>query len=143
MTSEGVYGGVYATSLIVLDAPARMFTMNYSRGTANRFTLSALTDIWRRAMQERARELEVPHYATCRIHAWPYQQKGTLADTGSHMPVVKAVVDGLRDAGVLKDDTGREVLAITMHAPARGPNGIKLELRGALAILPRPIPCAE
>jgi hypothetical protein len=127
--------GVYATSLIVLDAPARMFTMNYSRGSANRFTLAALTDVWRKAAEKRARELGVSAYESCRIHCWPYH-KGTLADTGSHMPVVKACVDGLRDAGVLKDDTGREVLAITMHAPARGPNGIKLEIRGVLATAP-------
>jgi len=124
--------GVYSQALIVLDAPARMFTMNYARGSANRFTLAALTDLWRSAMKARAVELAVPHFATVRIHAWPYQHKGTLADTGSHMPVIKACVDGLRDAGVLTDDTGREVLAITMHAPARGPNGIKLELRGTL-----------
>jgi hypothetical protein len=130
---SGTYTGVCTQCAIVLDAPARMFTMNYARGTANRFILHALTDQWRTAMKDRALALKVPHFGQVRIHCWPYQAKGTLADTGSHMPVLKACVDGLRDAGVLTDDTGREVLAITMHAPARGPNGVKLELRGVLA----------
>jgi hypothetical protein len=135
--------GLYAQSVIVLDAPARMMTMNYARGKGHHFGLAAMTKLWRDAAADRCRELAVPHYASVRIHAWPFQARGVLADTGSHLPCVKAVIDGLRDAGVLTDDTGREVLAITMHAPARGPNGVKLELRGTIRQWAPPEPDQE
>jgi hypothetical protein len=127
----GANGGVYAQSLIVLDAPARMMTMNWAKSTHWR-QQAVVIKAWREAMAARCVELEIPHYESVRIHCWPYHPRGALADPLGHAPVLKACIDGLRDAGVLTDDTGREVLAITMHAPARGPNGVKLELRGVL-----------
>jgi crossover junction endodeoxyribonuclease RusA len=129
----GANGGVYATSLIVLDAPARMMTMNWAKATHWRVQ-ALVIKAWRDAAADRARELKVPAFVTVRIHCWPYHPSGALADPLGHAPVLKAVIDGLVDAGVLPNDTGREVQAITMHAPARGPNGVKLELRGNLAV---------
>lgn len=140
MTTEAAYtshSAAYSQSVIVLDAPARMMTMNWAKSTHWRVQ-ALVIKLWRDAMAERCRELSVPAYESCRIHCWPYHPTGALADPLGHAPTLKACIDGLRDAGVLTDDTGREVHAITMHAPARGPNGVKLELRGALAMDPFP-----
>lgn len=115
---------------LVLDAPGRMVTMNWERGTSNRWAIAKVTDLWRRAASERAAELALPAFAWVEVDAWPYQARGVLADTAAHTPVVKAVLDGLRDAGVLSDDTGRQVHWIRMHPPKRGPNGVCVELSG-------------
>jgi hypothetical protein len=54
----------------------------------------------------------------------------------AHLPCCKAALDGiLIDAGVLPDDSPAYVHALTLVAPQRGPNGIKIELRGPLASL--------
>jgi len=44
-----------------------------------------------------------------------------LLDTGSNLPTVKAIIDGLVDAGVLKDDTGTYVRSLTFLAPVAIP----------------------
>ena len=114
---------------IVLDAPAQLLTMNAAKSTHYR-KWAALTLAWREATEARALLLGIPE-ATSRvgIEARPYQAGGTLADPGAHMPCVKACIDGLRDAGVLKDDTGQYIAWVMLHAPIKGPGaGLVLEL---------------
>lgn len=65
------------------------------------------------------------------IRAVPMQARGPLADPGAHFPVVKAVIDGLRDARVLTDDTQKYVSANDMDPPIKtkaGATGIILYL---------------
>lgn len=50
----------------------------------------------------------------CRMHL-------PLLDTGSNFPTVKAIVDGLVDVGVLRDDTPRYVRSIKLMAPVAIP----------------------
>jgi len=131
---EVPYASVYSQSVIVLDAPARMMTMNWARGTANRWQVAEVTQLWRFCAKVRALELHVPRYTWVRVRATPFVAKGVLADVGGHYPVIKACLDGiLLDAGVLEDDSPSYVHAITMEAPQRGPAGVKIELRGPLA----------
>jgi hypothetical protein len=68
------------------------------------------------------------------IEVTPYQCRGNLADPGNHYPPAKAVVDGLRDAGVLDDDTGEYVAEVKMLAPVKTParmNGLRLVITPA------------
>ena len=117
----------------MLDAPARMMTMNWARGVANRWEVAEVTSLWRFCAKVRARTLAVPAYGHLRVRVTPYQAKGRLADAGAHLPCAKAAIDGLIDAGVLPDDDPRYVGAITLVAPQRGPDGLRIELRGTLA----------
>ena len=73
--------------------------------------------------------LEAPELPV-EVIARPVQSRGPLADPGAHYPVVKAVVDGLRDAGILPDDTGAEIVRLTQLAPRkkRGDEGEGLEI---------------
>ena len=70
----------------------------------------------------RARNEELPRLGRVGVTFQPVmvRRRGPLADTGAHMPTLKAAVDGLRDAGVLVDDTGRYIPALTFLAPVRG-----------------------
>jgi hypothetical protein len=119
--------------VVVLDAPARMMTMNWERGTSNRWAIAKETDLWRRAAAERAGELNLPTFAWVTVQATPYQRRGVLADVLAHAPCVKATIDGLVDAGVLPNDRGAEVRSIEMLPPQRGPNGLRLTLCGQVA----------
>lgn len=112
-----------------MDAPGQLLTMNAAKSTHYR-QWAALTAMWREAMAKRASELEVPAVAyRVGVEFWPVQFKYTLADPGAHMPCAKACIDGLRDAGVLSDDTGDQVAWVRMHAPTHGAGaGIVLEL---------------
>lgn len=53
------------------------------------------------------------------IVAQPIQARGPMGDAGCHYPTVKAAVDGLVDAGVLRADDGSVVRSIRMMAPRK------------------------
>lgn len=46
-----------------------------------------------------------------------YKGGGPKADTGSHFPSAKAAIDGIVDAGVIIDDSGRYIQKITFWSP--------------------------
>lgn len=75
---------------------------------------------------------KVPRLGRVSIEATPLQGPyGPDADPGAHEPVIKAVVDGLRDAGVLEDDTPEFVARIDSRPPERvkkGATGVRLIL---------------
>lgn len=74
----------------------------------------------RAAAKVLALSAHLPHLERVSITIEPHQgPNGPLADTGAHEPVVKAVVDGLRDAGVLIDDTSVYVANINSLPPLR------------------------
>src|SRR5271169_6286600 len=92
--------------VIVLDAPAKLLTMNAAKSTHYR-PWALLTKAWRAAMCDRCELLGIPAvHGRVGVEARTYQLGGILADPLGHAPVVKACIDGLRDAGVLRDDTG-------------------------------------
>ena len=47
-------------------------------------------------------------------------RRGVLPDPGATFPTVKALVDGMVDAGALAGDTSEHIAAITWLAPVRG-----------------------
>jgi hypothetical protein len=53
-----------------------------------------------------AREQQIPRLAAARVRAWPLvKNRRGLQDVGGCLPAVKAAIDGLVDAGVLRDDS--------------------------------------
>ena len=56
------------------------------------------------------------HLARIDVEAAP-SYKSRPQDTGNCYPSVKAAIDALVSLGVIPDDTGTHVAAITMHAP--------------------------
>jgi len=50
------------------------------------------------------------------VRVWQ-RQKGALADAAGHYLLAKAAVDGLVDAGVLREDDGAHVAWTRCHAP--------------------------
>lgn len=63
------------------------------------------------------------------VTAWqlvPVAFRGRPQDTGNCYPTVKAVVDGLVDAGAFPDDTGETVAALTLLAASTTAGGAGL-----------------
>lgn len=82
-----------------------------------------------------ALKAKLPTMGLVEITAIPHQGRGTLADPGNHFPAIKAVIDGLRDAKVLTEDTKDYVSRLVMEAPVKaasaGATGVTLILRPA------------
>ncbi len=45
------------------------------------------------------------------------KHRGSLADPAAHYPTVKAAIDGIVDAGVIPDDSGKYIQKITFWSP--------------------------
>ena len=75
---------------------------------------------WRAAFFALAKEAKVPACQVIEITVQKVQAKGTLSDTMAEAPVVKAAIDGLVDAGVIPDDTGKHLAAVTFLPPVKG-----------------------
>lgn len=87
----------------------------------------------RKAGRIYAKQAKIPAYEWAIIRAKPIQSQrgGQIADVGGHYPVIKAVVDGLVDAGVFTNDTPDIVRDIRQSPPIRGKTtGIALALIG-------------
>jgi hypothetical protein len=115
------------TTEILIFVPGKLWTTNGER-SMHRHQRSVKTRYWRAAFADEAAEF-APVLCRVRVIAQPYQRLGRLGDAGGHLPVVKAAIDGLRDAGVLIDDDGRYVTSLEMLAPLRGEaEGLMLRL---------------
>lgn len=101
---------------IVVTGP--LLTTNRERA-GSRYLRAAIVKEWRTTACLLALAQRFPKMDAVHVIVYPYQAKGRLADAGGHLPTVKAVVDGLVDAGVLEDDSPAYVHSITMHAPTR------------------------
>lgn len=108
-----------------IPAPVELLTLNTARGRIHWRKWAAMTKAWREAAKVEAEVLpfELVDGERVLIEALPVQLGGILADPGAHMPTLKACVDGLRDAGWLRDDSGRYVAAITMLPPVKASPG--------------------
>lgn len=112
-----------------ITVPGRPISLNAERSAHWRVrhqqTLRWRTDAYHLALLQRPLEqFENPVIVT----AAHYQAKGVMADTANIVPSVKALIDGLRDAGVLKDDAGAQVAGILFLAPQRGSDRVELTL---------------
>ena len=94
--------------------------------TANRYRMlhyqarARYDKSWRAAFFALAKEARVPALQVIEITVQKVQAKGTLSDTMAEAPVVKAAIDGLVDAGVIPDDTGKHLAAVTFLPPVKG-----------------------
>jgi hypothetical protein len=77
-----------------------------------------LVKTWREAAFEAAQKAQVPKMNKIDIVCQPCRgTRRNMADTGGHFPVAKACIDGLVDAGVVKDDGPEFVRSLTFRAP--------------------------
>lgn len=75
--------------------------------------------VWRIAGRFEAQAARIPRLGAVSIIAKPFQHKSVLGDAGNHLPSIKAIVDGLVDAGVLEGDGPEYVRSLTLMAPQR------------------------
>lgn len=101
----------------VVEHRARPWTTNAER-KASRWERADLTRTWREAFCVLARAQRIPTLDRVRITVEPLQARGPLQDTAACNPAAKAAIDGLVDAYVVPDDTGRHVAEI-VFLPAR------------------------
>ena len=92
----------------------------------------ASTREWREAGMVHALAERVPTLGRVRVTYWPtYPDRRGIPDLGGVFPAVKAVVDGLVDAGVLADDDeGHVAELVARPAEIGGPAGLVVEVEG-------------
>jgi hypothetical protein len=115
-----------------IKAPARLLTLNLERNL-HYHRRAEIVLAWRWGTKALALAEQVPHFSCCSIRALVHQAHGVLADPGNHLPVVKAAIDGLRDAQVLPDDSGEFIKELCFLPPVRGADALALTLKGELA----------
>ncbi len=101
----------------------RPWTLNAERSGGNRghkhwSKTRNVTAIWRDAFRLLALANKAPQWQQAHIVV-DCVMRHPLPDTGNNYPAFKAALDGLIDAGVLPDDSGKHVLSITMNAPTK------------------------
>lgn len=105
------------------------WTMNFQRGTASRWKVAQLTDEWRGVFHHLALAHHVPKFDRVTIEVDHQTRTNRLPDTVAIAPAYKAALDGLVDAGVLRDDGPAHVLAVTFLPSHRtGRDGLSLTL---------------
>lgn len=121
------------TCRIDIAAPARLLTENAQR-RLNHFERNRIVPAWRWAAEITARAGSVPRFACVDVGAQASQSMGRLADAGAHLPIAKAAIDGLVDAGVLPGDGPEHVTSLRFLAPSRSTSdGLTLWLNGTPA----------
>ena len=89
------------------DLPqADMLSLN---GRADRRTLSPRIRTLRMQARVMARAARCPSLERARLVAWVRFPDGRRRDLHNYMPTLKALVDGLVDAGLLPDDASRHL----------------------------------
>jgi hypothetical protein len=106
-----------------------LLTLNTARGRIHWREWAKMTATWRAQGAEVAGVVFTPVPSPVVIVGRPRQARGPLADAGAHMPTLKAIVDGLVDAGWLVEDGPEHVAGAVMMAPVKGkPAGMGIEL---------------
>lgn len=99
------------------DLPqADMLSLN---GRADRRTLSPRIRTLRMQARVMARAAHCPTFMRARLVAWVRFPDGRRRDLHNYMPTLKALVDGLVDAGLLPDDDARHLQGPDMRLDPR------------------------
>lgn len=86
----------------------------------HRMAVARLTKAWRWAAHVAAKDARLPTFEQrVRITATIHKLHGRQYDAANWSPTAKAAVDGLRDAGVLLDDSNKYVVGPDMRAGER------------------------
>lgn len=116
-------------SFTLTDTGHRPLTTNAER-KMHRLTAAQHIALSRETWAWLAKAHRIPHLGRVAITVTPIYSSGrSLSDPGAVAPEAKAAIDGLRDAGVLTDDTGRHVASITFLAPiVSNVDGLRIDL---------------
>lgn len=102
-----------------------------TRGAGGRYGRATLTREWRDTFAGLCLVERVPALAWADITVTQTCADSRMPDTGNCYPAAKAAIDGLVDAGVLANDTGRYVHSIRFVAPqATGTNALEIAVTG-------------
>ena len=99
---------------LIVDVVGRPLLSNDTR---HRQVLAREKKLWREAGCWIARQQRIPHLGSVQVAAWGVYPTRTMPDVGGIAPTVKAVLDGIVDAGVLKDDSPPFVQSETFYPP--------------------------
>jgi crossover junction endodeoxyribonuclease RusA len=102
-----------------LEYPGRPITANAHRRLFWRERAHYDREV-RGAFRLLARAARIPELERIRIVAAPTVRRGPFADPAACAPAVKAAIDGIVDAGVIPDDTGRYLVDVLFHPPVKG-----------------------
>ena len=102
----------------VLTFPGRPMIQNKYRNL-HRYARAAYDKQWRHDGFILARKARIPLLETCSVVVTPTTRTKVQADTAACAATVKAIIDGMVDAGVLVDDTGAHLYEITFRAPVK------------------------
>ena len=119
--------------ITTLGRPPTMNALIRASGAGKRGGHAVTREIkaWRHAAQAVSQYLG-PMNLPVEIEAIPTQPDGRwAADTGAALPALKAVIDGLVDAGLIPDDGPDTVTAITMRRWELGPAGLLVKVSTA------------
>jgi crossover junction endodeoxyribonuclease RusA len=99
---------------LTIPAPTQWVSANDRSHWASK---ARLVKVWREAAAVHARAAKLPHITEpVHITGWVHRTETRRADAHNRILTVKAVIDGLVDAGVLTDDNDKHVTAVTMRA---------------------------
>lgn len=88
-----------------------------SNDTRHRQVLAREKRKWREAGCWMARAAKIPKLGPVQVAAWGVYPTRTMPDVGGITPSVKAVLDGIVDAGILEDDAPPFVLCEAYYPP--------------------------
>ena len=116
--------------------PCELFTTNAERRLHHYARAAKVSDIRHKAklycLNMQRNKKAVPFSQPVHVEFHPTQKPGTLADVAGHLPVAKAVLDGVVDAGLLFDDNPEWVLSQRFWPPIKGnPTGMTITIRDA------------
>lgn len=131
MQTDGVSTGdaarPYYTIIVTGERPT---TMNHERGKGNRWDSAKRTGTWRETAAWMARQARIPKMDRIAVVATPHYRNGrSPQDVGACAPAAKAMVDGLRDAGVIVNDTPAHFVELTFRpGVVTGHDGLRLDI---------------
>lgn len=105
------------TVTLTIPAPDQWINAN---DRSHRFAAARLTKAWRAAACVAAKDAGLPTFERqVHITASVHKIHGRQYDAANWAPTAKAAVDGLRDAGVLLEDSNKYVVGPDMRAGER------------------------
>ena len=108
------------TWTLVFDKFGRPLTENEAHRLHFR-QVAAVRKGYRHTATLMARQARIPKLARVTIEVTGrYPNRRNLPDPGALAPAAKPIIDGIVDAGVIPDDSGTYVDAITYYAPVVG-----------------------
>lgn len=113
---------------MILEVPAPCAWLN-SNQRLHRMAAAKLTAEWREAGRKAAEGFELqPIEGRVHVVAYISKPRGGRWDPNNLWPTIKAVVDGVVDAGLLADDDHEHVIGPDMRVGAKGPAAVTLEI---------------